>query len=95
LAWSFGGGVVKTKLLMVAVLAMVCVARVHSADMRDVKSALDKFQSVRPAAADLALYQLDWVPSLKAAKERAAREDRPIFLVVVTNSFGDFFSGHC
>jgi hypothetical protein len=32
---------------------------------------------------------------LKAAKEKAAREERPIFLVVVTNSFGDLYSGHC
>jgi hypothetical protein len=55
----------------------------------------EKFQSVRPPAADLALYQLDWMPTLKAAREKAAREGRPILLVVVTNSFGDLFSGHC
>ena len=85
----------KTKMLIAAILALAGVACVHGADQSDVKSVLDKFQSVRPQDADLALYQLDWMPTLKAAKERAAKEDRPIFLVVVTNSFGDLYSGHC
>jgi hypothetical protein len=67
----------------------------RGADQGDVKSILDKFQSVRPRPADLALYQLDWMPTLKAARERALKEGRPIFLVVVTNSFGDLYSGHC
>jgi hypothetical protein len=82
-------------MLIVAILATACVANAHGADQSDVKSILDKFQSVRPQEADLALYQLDWMPTLKAAKERAAKEERPIFLVVVTNSFGDLYSGHC
>jgi hypothetical protein len=85
----------KTKMLIAAVLAIAGVAGAHGADQGDVKGVLDKFQSVRPQAADLALYQLDWVPTLKAARDRAAKEQRPIFLVVVTNSFGDLYSGHC
>ena len=80
----------RTKMLIVAILALAGVAHVHGADQAEVKSILDKFQSVRPQETDLALYQLDWMPTLKAAKERAAKEERPIFLVVVTNSFGDF-----
>jgi hypothetical protein len=86
---------VRATLLIVAILATAFVAGAHGADQSDVKSILDKFQSVRPQAADLALYQLDWMPNLKEARERAAKEERPIFLVVVTNSFGDLFSGHC
>jgi hypothetical protein len=86
---------VKTKLVITAFLLMGCVARAHGADPGDVRTILDRFESVRPQDADLALYQLDWMPTLEAAKERAAREGRPIFLVVVTNSFGDMFSGHC
>jgi hypothetical protein len=86
---------VKTKILIAAILALAHVVAARGAEPSDVKSVLDKFQSIRPQAADLALYQLDWMPTLKAAKERAAREQRPIFLVVVTNSFGDLYSGHC
>jgi hypothetical protein len=86
---------VKSKIFLMAVLAMACVARAPGAEPSDVKSILDKFQSVRPQEEDLALYQLDWMPTLKAAQERAAKDQRPIFLVVVTNSFGDLFSGHC
>ena len=85
----------KATLLIVAVLTMACVAVGRGADQGDVKSVLDKFQSVRPQDADLALYQLDWTPTLKEAREKAATEKRPIFLVVVTNSFGDLYTGHC
>ncbi len=85
----------KAKMLIVAILATACVAGAHGADPSDVQSILNKFQSVRPQEADLALYQLDWMATLKEARERAAKEERPMFLVVVTNSFGDLFSGHC
>jgi hypothetical protein len=88
-------GFVKTKIRIVAILALACVLRAHAADQSDVKSVLDRYHSVRPQLADLALYQLDWMPTLKSAREKAAREERPIFLVVVTNSFGDMYSGHC
>jgi hypothetical protein len=90
-----GRDIVKAMTLSVAILAMVCAARAEGADQSDVQNVLDRFQSVRPHEADLALYQLDWMPTLKAAQERAAREERPIFLVVVTNSFGDLYTGHC
>ena len=84
-----------TTKLLVALLGMACAVGVRGADQRDAQSVLDKFRSARPQAADLAIYQLDWMPTLKAAKEKAAKEGRPIFLVVVTNSFGDVCSGHC
>jgi hypothetical protein len=86
---------VKSTVTTAAVLVLACAGAVRGAEPGDVKGVLDKFQSVRPQDADLALYQLDWVPTLKAARDRAARDDRPIFLVVVTNSFGDLHSGHC
>ena len=84
----------KTKML-IAALAMACAQGAHGADASDVKSVLDKFESVRPQAADLALYQLDWAPTLKDAREKAANEQRPRFLLVVTNSFGNMYTGHC
>jgi hypothetical protein len=61
----------------------------------DVQKVLDKYRAARPGAKDLAIFQLDWAPTLKDAKARAAREERPIFLIVVTNSFGNMHSGHC
>src|SRR5262249_3383215 len=88
-------GVVTTPKLLVAVLGMACAVSARGADQHDVQSALDKFRSVRPQEADLAIYQLDWMPTLKAAKEMAAKEVRPILLVVVRNSFGDLCTGHC
>jgi hypothetical protein len=61
----------------------------------DRQKILDKFQAARPDANALAIYQLDWAPTLKAAKEKAAKEARPILLMVVSNTFGDLYTGHC
>ena len=50
-----------------------------------------------PASKELAIYSLDWEPTLAAARARARREQRPIFFVMVTNFSGptNFYSGHC
>ena len=61
----------------------------------DLQKILDKYRLFRPADKDLAIFQLDWVPTLKEARDRAARERRPILLLVVTNSYGNLFTGHC
>lgn len=84
-----------TKKLLAAILAMVCTSEVHAADQREVQGLLDKYRSVRPKQPDLAIYELDWASTLAVAKEKAGKEHRPIFLVVVTNSFGNVCSGHC
>jgi hypothetical protein len=60
-----------------------------------VRAVIEKFQAIRPDENDLAVYGLDWAPTLNEAKARAAKEHRPIFLVVVTNSFGNIYTGHC
>jgi hypothetical protein len=60
-----------------------------------VPKVLDQFRTTRPDAKDLAIFQLDWTPTLKDAQAKAAKEQRPILLIVVTNSFGDMHSGHC
>jgi hypothetical protein len=60
-----------------------------------VANVLAKFRAARPDAKDLAIFQLDWAPTLKEAKAKAVKERRPILLIVVTNSFGDIHSGHC
>jgi hypothetical protein len=61
----------------------------------EVQRILDRYRSFRPADNDLAIFQLDWVPSLNEAREKAARERRPILLMVVTNSYGNVYTGHC
>ena len=63
----------------------------------DVRRIMERAAAARPADADLAFYSLDWAPSLKDAKARAAKEGRPVFFVWVTNISGpdNFFTGHC
>jgi hypothetical protein len=61
----------------------------------DVPKILDKYRLVRPNQKDLAIFQIDWVPTLKEARGRAAKEQRPILLLVVMNSYGNLFTGHC
>jgi hypothetical protein len=60
----------------------------------DVQRILDKYQAVRPGAEDLAWFTLDWATTLKDARERAAKEQRPI-LFLHTNGRGNLFCGFC
>jgi len=60
-----------------------------------VKSVLERYADFRPQADDLAMYQIDWAPSLKEAQKRARREKRPVFLVIIHAQYGDLASGHC
>ncbi|MFP6634021.1 MAG: hypothetical protein VCD16_15415 [Planctomycetota bacterium] len=60
-----------------------------------VKSVLDRYAGFRPAAKDLAMYRIDWAPSLAEAQKRARREKRPVFLVIIHAQYGDLTSGHC
>ena len=78
---------------LLAITVMAAWATVAQAG--DVLDILQKFNSIRPQDKDLALYGLDWAPTLSDAKARAAKEHRPIFLIVVTNSFGNIYTGHC
>jgi len=59
-----------------------------------VQKILDKYQDARPDAKDLAWFSLDWATTLKEAKERAAKEQRPI-LFLHTNGRGNLFCGFC
>ena len=66
-----------------------------STESTEVQKILDKYRAYRPEAKDLVLYQLDWLPTLKAAKEEAAKGKRPILLMVVSNTNGNLLTGHC
>lgn len=72
-------------------------AQPRPATTRDeaVRDVIEKFQAIRPDGKNLAVYGFDWALTLKDAKVRAATEHRPIFLIVVTNSFGNIYTGHC
>ncbi|MCI0464454.1 MAG: thioredoxin family protein [Gemmataceae bacterium] len=89
-------------LLTVSLLGCACLlglaaraTELQQAGNQDVQQVLDKYAALRPADKDLAIFQLDWVSTLKEAREKAAREQRPILLIVVTNSYGNMYTGHC
>jgi len=85
----------KTRALLAAVVATACALAGRAADGQEVERVLEKYRSVRPQAKDLAVYGLKWVPTRQAARERAGMEQRPVLLLVVTNSFGNLYTGHC
>jgi hypothetical protein len=70
-------------------------ARATGQEAAEALKILDKYNALRPPAKELAIFQLDWAPGLKEAKDKAATEKRPIFLIVVTNSYGNMYTGHC
>ena len=63
----------------------------------EVARILEAYEAVRPGDDELGLFKLDWAGSLKEAKERAAKENRPIFFVSTTQleRAGDLRGGHC
>ena len=60
-----------------------------------VKHILARYQAIRPAARDLGMYRLDWADSLDVALKRAAKENRPVCLIIIHAKYGDIASGHC
>ena len=58
---------------------------------------LKAYEAARPADHALGVFQLDWADSFKDAKGRAAKEQRPIFLVCTTQlkDAGNLRDGHC
>lgn len=65
------------------------------AQNENVKRVITRYKTIRPRAKDLTMYQLDWADSLEEALQRAARENRPIFLIIIHAKYGDISSGHC
>lgn len=87
-----------TRMLTQSILLFALLAAAPTlADSPDahITPVLDKYHSALPAERDLAVYRLDWVETLDEAKRKAAREQRPILLIVVTNSYGNLYTGHC
>ena len=65
------------------------------AEDADVKRIFARYQAIRPVAKDLGMYRLDWADSLDVALKRAAKENRPVCLIVIHAKYGDIASGHC
>ena len=66
-----------------------------TAEDAGVKRILARYQAIRPAAKDLGMYRLDWADSLDVALKRAAKENRPVCLIIIHAKYGDIASGHC
>ena len=66
-----------------------------TAEGAGVKRILARYQAIRPAARDLGMYRLDWADSLDVALKRAAKEKRPVCLIIIHAKYGDIASGHC
>jgi len=78
-------------------LALAALAATTSATAEDaeVGRILARHAQLRPSAAELAMYTLEWAPSLDEALKRAKAESRPILLIVIHALYGDVISGHC
>ena len=75
--------------------SLVFLAGFVFAEDPSVKRILAGYKALRPAAKDLAMYRLDWEDSLEIALKRAARESRPVCLIIIHARYGDITSGHC
>ena len=83
------------KIFFGSLVLLLLAASFAPAQDSAVKSVLERYADFRPAAKDLAMYQIDWAPSLAEAQKRALREKRPVFLVIIHAQYGDLASGHC
>ena len=79
-----------------AALAFALAAATSAyAQSDEAKHALADFKSLRPTDDDLVMYRLDWAASFKAGQERAAKEKKPLFVIVIHARYGECFTGHC
>ena len=86
----------RASILLSALLSALAAEDIAAADPpAEVRSILRRFDVFRPGDADLAMYRLDWAPTLDAALETASRDGRPVLLVVIHAKYGDLASGHC
>ncbi len=81
--------------LVFMLILLPSLAPAARAQSDEAKKVLEQFGSWRPSDEKLIMYRLDWAPSVKAAMERAVRENRPVFIIAIHARYGDMFSGHC
>ena len=78
----------------IATVALLLAGLASAADA-PAQRILARHQSIRPAAKDLGMYRLDWADSLDIALKHAAKEKRPVCLIIIHAKYGDIASGHC
>lgn len=76
-------------------MKLIALATLLWAQDSDAERIRTRYDALRPKEHELSLFKLDWVVTLKAAKEKAAREGRPIFVITVENEHGGLYGGHC
>lgn len=77
-------------LLLTTLLALPALAQSTAA-----RETLDRYTELRPGDDDLAMYRLDWAPTLEEGQKRAAKEKKPLLVVVIHAKYGDMITGHC
>ena len=76
-------------------MALAVATTAAGAQTEDARQVLDRYRKLKPTDDELAMYRLDWVGSLEAAKRRAVEENRPILVFAIHARYGDLFTGHC
>jgi hypothetical protein len=81
---------------LLALLVLAASAIPAGAQDNTARQILSRFSDAKPDARRLAFYSLDWAMSLDEARARAAKESRPVLVVLNTNITAgtNFFSGH-
>ena len=85
-------------MIRLLIFSLILVASVPlSAATPDAAKRIEaRFDSAKPDEKRLGFYSLDWAMNLQDAKARAAKEHRPILMILNTNITAgtNFFSGH-
>lgn len=79
------------------IAALLCLQAFTSSETpAPVQNILERFAAAKPGKDKLGFFTLDWAMNLTEAKQRAAKEKRPILLILNTNITAgtNFFSGH-
>ena len=69
--------------------ALLLTASFCSAQNAQAKDIFSRYEDLRPSERELAMYRLDWAESVEVALERAAKESRPVFLIIIHAHYGD------
>ena len=81
--------------LIISSLALFFLTGFAFAENPAAQRILAGYEALSPTDKDLAMYRLDWAASLDVALKRAAKENRPVCLVIIHAKYGDIASGHC